>query len=212
MTFPPDAQAANLARKEAECFRPPLSVSNAASAALKAGVTNSGRNGTQASMPHPTRARSARPAPISVARRRRNSPSLRAAATAKWMVSPSLVAKSSTLPSPERDPRANGKQLLRLPGEWRRSYRRRWTGSRAIRRTWRGSARSSASIASGFGRLPRTRSTTVKFAVAGMLGALFLSQLRQKVHRGLSAAVLAGPVRGRTRLWLQEGERLRRAR
>ena len=36
----------------------------------------------------------------------------------------------------------------------------------------------------------------VKFAVAGMLGSLFLSQLRQKVHRGLSAAVLAGRFAG----------------
>lgn len=36
----------------------------------------------------------------------------------------------------------------------------------------------------------------VKFAVAAMMGALFLSQLRQKVHRGLSAAVLAGRFAG----------------
>ncbi|WP_126665601.1 recombinase family protein [Croceibacterium ferulae] len=36
----------------------------------------------------------------------------------------------------------------------------------------------------------------VKLGVAALLGSLFLSQLRQKVHRGLSAAVLAGKFAG----------------
>lgn len=40
----------------------------------------------------------------------------------------------------------------------------------------------------------------VKFAVASMLGALFLSQLRQKVHRGTCSAVLAGPSQADARM------------